>query len=107
MAIYGNLQINDRVYSEHFFDGIPTVDNPHPTLNLGYELKTVQPRRKLFRPNLQQPSCRRSKSASFIPASPSSVSLDHSYAQPLEHCSCCKSKDKVISAMVKKLSKLT
>ena len=98
---------NDRVCSEHFFDGIPTVDNPHPTLNLGYELKTVQPRRKLFRPNVQQPSCSRSKSASFIPASPSSVSLDHSYAQPLEHCSCCKSKDKVISAMVKKLSKLT
>ena len=34
---------NDRVCSEHFSDGIPTVDDPHPTLNLGYELKTVHP----------------------------------------------------------------
>ena len=40
---------NDRVCSEHFVDGIPTVENPNPTLKLGYELKQTKPRRTLFR----------------------------------------------------------
>ena len=30
---------NDRVCSEHFVDGIRTVENPNPALKLGYELK--------------------------------------------------------------------
>ena len=30
-------------------DGIPTVENPNPTLKLGYELKQTKPRQTLFR----------------------------------------------------------
>ena len=30
---------NDRVCSDHFVDGIPTVENPYPSLKLGYEVK--------------------------------------------------------------------
>ena len=40
---------NDRVCSEHFVDGIPTVENPNPTLKLGYDLNKAKPRRTLFK----------------------------------------------------------
>ena len=47
---------NDRVCNEHFVDGIPTVENPNPTLKLGYELKQTKPRRTLFREPLPKKS---------------------------------------------------
>ena len=31
---------SDRVCSEHFIDGIPTRENPNPTLKLGYDIKS-------------------------------------------------------------------
>jgi len=47
---------NDRVCSEHFVDGLPTCENPNPTLKLGYKLKQTIPRRKLFRePLIKKP----------------------------------------------------
>ena len=39
---------NERVCIEHFVDGIPTTENPNPTLKLGLELKQTKPRRTLF-----------------------------------------------------------
>jgi len=30
---------SDRVCSLHFVDGVPSVENPNPTLNLGYSRK--------------------------------------------------------------------
>ena len=40
---------SDRVCSDHFVDGEPTVQYPNPTLKLGYEQTPMQPRRQLFR----------------------------------------------------------
>jgi len=41
---------SDRVCSQHFIDGMPTVSNPNPTLNLGYNnLQSKPKRRVLFR----------------------------------------------------------
>ena len=40
---------SDRVCSSHFVDGEPSVKNPNPTLNLGYEWKQDKSRCKLFR----------------------------------------------------------
>ena len=40
---------NDRVYSELFVDSIPTVENPNPTLILGYELRQTKLRRTFCR----------------------------------------------------------
>ena len=61
---------NDRVCSEHFVDGIPTVENPNPTLKLGYELKQTKPRRTLFREPL-------TKKLKKLPASSSSTHSTH------------------------------
>jgi len=30
---------SDKVCSLHFVDGVPSVENPYPTLNLGYWLR--------------------------------------------------------------------
>ena len=61
---------NDRVCSEHFVDGIPTVENPNPTLKLGYELKQTKPRRTLFREPL-------TKKPKKLPASSASTPSTH------------------------------
>ena len=55
----------DRVCSEHFVDGIPTAENPNPTLKLGYELKQKKTRRTLFRePLTKKPKKLQARSAS-------------------------------------------
>ena len=60
---------NDRVCSEHFVDGIPTVKNPNPTKKLGYELKEPKSRRTLFRePVTKKPKKTPSASASNQPS---------------------------------------
>ena len=62
------------VYSEYFADGIPTVENPNPTLILGYELKQTKPRRTLFREPL-------TKKPKKLPASSASTqSANHTTA---------------------------
>ena len=65
---------NDSVWSEHFVDGIPTAENPNPTLILGYGLKQTKPRRILFR----QPLTKKPKK---LPASSASTqSTNHTNA---------------------------
>ena len=39
----------DMVCSMHFVDGRPTLENPKPTLNLGYDKPSKKPRRELVR----------------------------------------------------------
>lgn len=39
---------SDRVCSVHFVDKMPTVNNPDPTLHLGYEKKKEKPPRRTF-----------------------------------------------------------
>ncbi|XP_065060352.1 uncharacterized protein LOC135687672 [Rhopilema esculentum] len=40
---------SDMVCSMHFVDGRPTLENPNPTLNLGYDKPAKKPRRELVR----------------------------------------------------------
>ena len=40
---------SDRVCSDHFVDGEPTVTHPFPELKLGYKKQIPQPRRKIFK----------------------------------------------------------
>ena len=54
---------NDRVCSEHLLDGIPTVENPNPTLKLGYELKQNQG--ELYLESLSLKSLKRYQQAAF------------------------------------------
>lgn len=37
------------VCSKHFVDGIPTIENPYPSLEMGYEKPTANTKRKLLR----------------------------------------------------------
>ena len=43
---------SDVVCSEHFVDKRPTLENPNPVLNLGYEKPAKKPRRELHRRQL-------------------------------------------------------
>ena len=64
---------SDRVCSLHFVDGIPTCENPYPSLNLGYSNdKPVLKRRQLFRKPLEE------KAKSTI--SSATVTLPNSFA---------------------------
>ena len=49
---------SSRVCSEHFVDGTPTLQNPDPTLKLGYEVKQKATRRTLHK-NLNPPEKRK------------------------------------------------
>lgn len=40
---------SDRICSIHFVDNVPSVENPNPTLNMGYEMRQSTSRRTLFK----------------------------------------------------------
>lgn len=68
---------SDSVCNEHFVDGIPTAENPNPTLKLGYTFKERVKRRQLFRAPLQK-TTKVSKDSSVLlspPHSPPSSTL--------------------------------
>lgn len=103
--------VSDRVCSIHFVDGAPTVSNPYPTLNMGYDVNEKKSRRKLFRA-LPTPAV----SSDIVDEpmdvetlnSPASLS-DHSYlATPQSKpCQKCKDKDNLINSLVGKVNKLS
>ena len=43
---------SDMVCSKHFVDGIPTNENPFPTMNMGYEKTPICSRHKLMQMNI-------------------------------------------------------
>ena len=123
---------NDKVCSEHLLDGIPTVENPNPTLKLGYELKQTKPRRTLFREPLTKkpkklPASSTSTQSTYhttatisgaVMSPPPSPSLScPDFSSPVsEHCYCtrsnpincesCDYKDVLINSYKKKLEQL-
>lgn len=121
---------SDRVCSEHFVDGEPTVHNPNPTLKLGYELNKAQPRRQIIKhplPN-EKPSqfseiCTSSSASEdvLLPpplyidvdlSSPISGCSDHSYCRTPTtdtriDCESCNFKGALIISYNKKLQRLT
>lgn len=111
---------SDRVCSEHFVDGIPTCENPHPTLKLGYD--TAKPnlkRRELFRQPLEEVDVKRSKNVPELSTPPSSSSSplltsqcsfgDHDYfssSKNSEKCIGCNVKTSLICLYQKKVNNL-
>ena len=122
---------SDRVCSRHFVDGIPTVGNPDPALQLGYDAMKVTPRREVFRHPL--PNKRRkifgpltdvalvcdSTSSAPPPAllhcperstfAYSPASSDHSYCSEPDSkkCESCVDKGHLIQSLTKKIKHLT
>ena len=119
---------SDRVCSEHFVDQIPTVENPDPTINLGYEIYVPSSRRELFRHAVphkkrkidqeNQPACSSSITtpqfvrSTIVPVSsqqqPSFTPIvsDHSYCKESEdqQCPACCDKNNLIKSLTKQLA---
>ena len=116
--------VSDRVCSAHFVDGIPTVANPDPTINMGYDVPPKNCRRTLLRiPPVEQHSIGNTISddidkaepmeiePSFVssPASPP-PSTDHSYTivtPQTKLCQKCNDKTSLINSLVDKVNKLS
>ena len=73
---------SDRVCSNHFIDGEPTVKNPNPTLDLGYQdTATAGPRRVIVKQPLKEASSK--KKIEFKSTStPGKTSIDSSFMSP-------------------------
>ena len=99
---------SDLVCSCHFVDGMPTLQNPDPTLKLGYTKKNPEKktRRELIR--------RETKKASEEPKEPSgsanegetsnAPAADSNLEQVLQetqHCKGCEEKSSLIGALIK------
>ena len=122
---------SDRVCSSHSVDGEPSVKNPNPTLNLGYERKQDKSRRKLFRTPVSDKKITSTSSGSasafafcsenLPPEVKSSDSLiqsgsgnenqydvmsEHDYCIPSGNIPCltCQDKKKVIKSLVGKVN---
>ena len=91
---------SSHVCSMHFVDGIPTKQNPYPTVNLGYDAKRkvehiissgstagLQPKRRRLKKSASKtskipaPSC----SSSSIAAAIADVDYDHLYVSSYSH----------------------
>jgi len=114
---------SDRVCSEHFVDGIPTVENPNPTLKLGYSIVEKSKRRELFKHDLKKIKADISTTGtSSLPPSPPmspnvipicvkpSASDNHtccSISNEKNNCDQCSLKDALISSNQLKINKLS
>eukprot|EP00794_Sanderia_malayensis_P019454 gene19454-21378_t len=79
------------VCSEHFADGHPTVENPDPTLKLGYSTGVKKQRRVLIRQTDLQ-------TTEFQEEPNESVSMDVDCAEE-SSCGTCADSKKVIAAL--------
>ncbi len=57
---------SDMVCSIHFVDGRPTLENPNPTLDLGYDKPAKRPRRELVRTIPEFPTATTSKTTDAV-----------------------------------------
>lgn len=121
---------SDRVCNQHFVDGIPTFENPNPTLKLGYELKEVAERRSILKHPLKK-KCNEPIdhkidlmsppiSPFFVPPTipPTPQEVEDVTDQPTlystneveldaETCLKCKEKDQLINSYRTKIDRLT
>ncbi len=90
------------VCSLHFIDGEPSYKNPNPTVNLGYEKPSKQPRRKLIRQDVDSTGVEETATGS------AGVSAcDHDYTSERQSCAACVDKNKVIFSMANEITKLS
>ena len=125
-----NPGVSDRICSFHFADGVPTVANPDPTVNMGYDLSQKKSRRVLFRKPSEPQANNQSgvnvdttvmdwndttepmetESSLLSPMSTnSSVVFDHSYTvtPQTRQCEKCHDKTELINSLVNKVNKLS
>ena len=124
-----------RVCSHHFVDGVPTLANPDPSVNLGYDIQVVKPRREIQRkpaPNKrkrkclpeanldglenedaeilldqQEPISLEPSCGTIIEQEESMPHIDHNYYCVHKKCEGCTDKDALVKSLVAKINKLT
>lgn len=124
--------VDDRVCSEHFIDGMPTLENPDPTLKLGYDVPPKKERRPLKRnegfPVTRNVKKRKNNNNSKVSAKKTlhdeygtdlnegfdtgmdeNVPNEHSYCKvdKSNDCATCADQSEVIKSLVNKVNKLT
>ena len=84
---------SDRVCSDHFVDGQPTVTHPFLELKLVYEKQTPQPRREIFKRPVQTEKAKKHIAAETVQTqspfrTPPSENQEQHPEFPLEHQYC-------------------
>ena len=95
---------SDLVCSVHFVDGKPSLQNPNPTLNLGYQKAAKKPRRTLIRKDPQCADCL------FEAGEESSERANNSGAKKpavSSICTDCLEKDSLLSSLSEQLQALS
>ena len=72
---------SDRVCSDHFDDGEPTVTHPFPELKLGYKKQIPQPRRKIFKHPVPLKEAKKHIAAETVQTSPFTTPPDKNQEQ--------------------------
>lgn len=90
---------SDMVCSCHFVDGRPTLENPNPTIELGYEKPANKARRVLIRSEPKQKEPRHEKVETVEPTGPP--------VTPRDECETCLQKQACIGSLQERLDTLS
>ena len=95
--------------SDHFVDGKPTLQNPSPTLNLGYEKPAKKPRITLTKEaiNFCEDKSSIKNELSGRSEFPKSIDQDHDYLCKTAPCLSCIDRKKIISSLSKRVTELS
>ena len=104
------------VCSYHFVDGTPTLENPDPTLKLGYTKRNPEKktRRELVRRVIeakkaaekpQEPNANEGEAFNNTPVADSN--FEHHVAEQTQHCKGCEEKSYLIGALIKGVKTFT
>ena len=85
---------------KHFVDGIPTNENPFPTLNMGYEKPPVCSRRELIRMDITaDPIDSDNELLDEMECVGNQIPIDHWYSLAGDPCAACFDKNCVIPSL--------
>ena len=98
---------SDMVCSKHFVDGIPTTENPYPSLNMGYDKLPASTRRKLIRMEATEDAIDSDESLSGMECGDSHILNDHCYTLTGDTCAACCDKHSVISSLARRKEELS
>ena len=88
------------VCSKHFVDGIPTNENPFPTLNMDYEKPSVCSRRKLIKMDITaDPIDSENELLDEVEYVGNQIPIDHCYSLSVDPCAACFDKNSAIESL--------
>ncbi len=98
---------SDMVCSKHFVDGIPTVENPFPNIDLGYEKRQKKVRRKLIRVETTATTPDEEDEMNMDETVSTNLLNDHCYVLTGAPCYACADKNTVICSLAQNKDKIS